>query len=127
VVESTCTQAGLITYKCAYCDHQEKVEYPKKEHQYQQTILRQTTCEHSGKAENRCVHCGHTYTVTIPREPHKWVSGHNDVLYCNSCFIQQSASSNTSSTNNIADSKPTTSKFSNAQNDIMESIKTSLK
>lgn len=127
VVESTCTQAGLITYKCAYCDHQEKVEYPKKEHQYQQTILRQATCEHSGKTENRCVHCGHTYTVTIPIEPHKWLSGHNGVLYCNSCFIQQSPSSDSSLTNNIADSKPTTSTFSNAQNDIMASIKTSLK
>ena len=125
--ESTCAQVGLVTYKCAYCDHQKKVEYPKKEHQYQQTILRQVTCEHSGKTENRCVHCGHTYTVTIPIEPHKWLSGHNGVLYCNSCFIQQRPSSDSSLTNNIADSKPTTSKFSDAQNDIMESIKTSLK
>lgn len=69
--ESTCAQVGLVTYKCAYCDHTQQQELPLQEHTYEVTKYVKANCGYDGKKVSTCTHCGHTVQQTLPKHgPH---------------------------------------------------------
>lgn len=84
-IESTCTEAGSITYLCEKCDESFTTSIPLKNHNYElTTILKDPTCFNSGSGIYTCSGCDANNTTAIPKLEHNFV---NEV--CTHCGICQ--------------------------------------
>jgi beta-lactamase regulating signal transducer with metallopeptidase domain len=90
-VESTCSTAGSVTYQCAYCDHQEKVELPKTKHTYAKKVLIKAYCRETGITEYTCTECGYSYTRKTYSDDHWWHYYNANTVICLYCGKRRSS------------------------------------
>ena len=69
---ATCTEEGLIRYKCFSCDYTYTEIEPKKSHDLWDSKDIQPTCTDDGLVELYCSNCDYTYTETIPATGHNY-------------------------------------------------------
>jgi len=69
---ATCTEEGLIRYKCFSCDYTYTEIEPKKSHDLWDSKDIQPTCTDDGLVELYCSNCDYTYTETIPSTGHNY-------------------------------------------------------
>ena len=73
--EASCTEKGIITYKCTKCDAViDTKEIPMKDHTPDKgSVTKEATCTEDGVNTVKCSVCGKELsTSTIPAKGHKW-------------------------------------------------------
>ena len=84
LVESTCAKAGVETFTCAHCDHQEQTELPLLDHTYKVKSHVEPNCGRTGKEISYCTQCGHTVQKTLPK-----VGTHQLIRYGVGSYVDQ--------------------------------------
>lgn len=83
---ATCTEDGLIVYKCTDCGHEITERIPVLGHAFSDTwtVDREATCTAEGERSHHCTRCEERADVTvIPMTEHVWDAG--KILKSNSC------------------------------------------
>ena len=76
VKKATCTEDGLKTQTCAYCDESHSLAIPATGHYFEWQHSTEATCEEGGIITEMCLNCGFvtTYSGEVPK-------GHDYDLY----------------------------------------------
>ena len=75
VKDSTCEEAGEITYTCSVCGETKKEEISALGHDFKTKIIN-ATCENEGSKTISCSRCGHVQSIqTIKATGHAWNLG----------------------------------------------------
>lgn len=70
----SCTDSGILTRRCARCDHVETSEVAGGIHSWRNVgIVREPTCSETGLRIVKCAFCDATRTVEIPCTAHKLI------------------------------------------------------
>ena len=70
----SCTDSGILTRRCARCDHVETSEVAGGIHSWRNvSIVREPTCSETGLRLVKCAFCDATRTVEIPCTAHKLI------------------------------------------------------
>jgi len=76
-VAATCTEKGVVAYKCANCGiaKEEKEEVAELGHKWKEEVITAATCKEAGKALKTCETCGVMETAEIAKLDHTWDEG----------------------------------------------------
>lgn len=69
----TCTQGGVVTYRCIRCNDSYQKTLPAGNHEYEKNVV-PATCAADGQEIFTCVYCNNQYTNKIPKTAHSYES-----------------------------------------------------
>lgn len=94
--EPTCTEYGVLTYACIYCDstYEENVEYAG--HNYISQITKQPTCTEPGERAYACINCSDHHFEVVEATGHSLVTTVTTKANCTTKGVKTISCSNCS-------------------------------
>lgn len=101
ITKPTCTTTGKLRYTCKICGFNEHYEYPKVEHEFEQTkIIKRATCSAGGIVLLTCKNCsyskeekvspsGHEFQYAPSWDDSSFIHNAYHLLTCQKCSTQQ--------------------------------------
>lgn len=104
IKDATCTDEGLVDYKCDKCGYEEEKSTSAMGHNYTQQSTT-ATCTKNGKATYKCSRCGDVKEEDIKATGHNWIEATcQKPKYCYNCGITEGSKNNN---HNFVDGKCT--------------------
>ena len=104
IKDATCTDEGLVGYKCDKCGYEEEKSTSAMGHNYTQQSTT-ATCTKDGKATYKCSRCGDVKEEDIKATGHNWIEATcQKPKYCYNCGITEGSKNNN---HNFVDGKCT--------------------
>ena len=76
IAEPSCTESGLVSYKCLRCNANIEKEMEPLGHSFGiEKTIRKATCTQTGQLETQCSRCGYVEYRDIPKLRHAYVDG----------------------------------------------------
>lgn len=104
IKDVTCTDDGIVIYKCEKCGYEEEDTTSAKGHNYVQQSTT-ATCTKDGKTTYKCSRCGDVKEEDVKATGHNWIEATcQEPKHCSACGVTEGSKNNN---HNFVDGKCT--------------------